>query len=56
LDVILTEINTRFQQKRSMPIAATLEKLVLCAIQSDMSQPSEQLPDDLKKTWTSYNY
>jgi len=54
MDGILTEINARFQQKRGMPIAATLEKLVLCAIQSDM--PSQHLPDELKRTWTFYNY
>ena len=46
MDGILTEINARFQQKRGMPIAATLEKLVLYAIQSDMS--SEHLPNELK--------
>ena len=46
MDGILTEINARFQQKRDVPIAATLEKLVLCAIQSDI--PSEHLQDELK--------
>ena len=45
MDGILTQINTGFQQKRAVSIAAALEKLALCAIQNDTQ--SEDLPDEL---------
>ena len=48
LDLLVNELKRRFQQKRGMPVAATIEKLLLDAVNGTYTMDGTALPEELQ--------